>query len=159
MAALSYVSYTGITQRANNTAIVNAASGSSRLISSYIASQGTYPLIVSTAVVRCITNGSGCHDSSGGALQGSATLDAEIAKIGTAPQNTPNTGTSGNGVVYQYDSSAVVGGVSQTVSLIFWLNGHNQDCRLPGLMDKSNQTSSAGNKTRCGVVVPGPAHV
>ena len=71
LAAISIAAYTNIQQRAKNTAIINAASQSLKMIQAYIAETGAYPLVSATGYpVICITTDSGCIGSAGAVITG-----------------------------------------------------------------------------------------
>lgn len=46
LATIGIVAYNGVSQKANNAAIISAASNSSKMIQTYIAEYGTYPYTV-----------------------------------------------------------------------------------------------------------------
>ncbi|NCU29387.1 prepilin-type N-terminal cleavage/methylation domain-containing protein [Candidatus Saccharibacteria bacterium] len=156
LATIGIVAYNGVSQKANNAAIISAASNSSKMIQTYIAEYGTYPYTVPTSSVTfCITTESGCLDTSGNTIGNRATFDTEMARVGAIPRSVPNSGGEMNGVVYQYVEAATVNGASQPFSLVYWLQGVNQDCGSPVVVQWYNTPTG---KTRCRVNVPGPAH-
>lgn len=156
LATLSYVGYTGISRKANNAAIVNAASGSYRLIQAYTAEYGAYPYsVTSSSVTLCMTNESGCLSGTGSLITPRAEFNTEMARVGVLPQSVPNSGSEANGLIYQYVPSTVVNGVSQPLRMIYWLQGLDQDCGLGGIFDKYNIDTG---KTRCSITIPGPPH-
>ena len=165
LAAISIAAYTNIQQRAKNTAIINAASQSLKMIEAYVAEYGVYPGTESP-LNACLTAQSGCAGSTGNTISTNSTLSTELAKVGTLPQSVPNSGENRNGILYQYNSSYFVNGESQPVVVLYWLEGENKNC---GLATQTNSQGSIlsttgytigndGGKTRCKVSVPGPAH-
>lgn len=110
LAAISATVYGSVARRANNTAIINAVSGSSRLIGTYLSTYGTYPLVASAEVTRCVLADSGCQHSDGGFIGGNSALIAEIGRVGVLPKSAPFTGELGNGIFYQYTPLMVVNG-------------------------------------------------
>ena len=108
LAAISIAAYTNIQQRAKNTAIVNAASQSLKMIQAYIAEKGTYPLKGSA----CITVGTGCST-----IVENTTFNTNMASVGALPKNVPAEGDSLYGVSYVYASSTTFNGESQPAPL------------------------------------------
>ncbi len=163
LAAITIVAYNGIQQRANNTAIIDAASKSLRIIQAYIAEKGTYP----TTVGACLTTESGCVNNST-VSNGNSALDANLATIGTIPKNIPNNGTTHNGISVTYASNTTWNGESQPLRLSYYLNGNNQQCGLarvsayayPGYTTSNtgftNSNHESSGKTLCWISVPGP---
>lgn len=169
LATLSYVGYTGISQRANNASIINAASGSLRLLQAYIAEQGKYPVTSQTVMQRrCITTVSGCVDQIGNVWGNDPALSAAMSSVGTLPLSVPRSGDVSVGIIYQYTPTWEVDGVSRPAGVIYWLEGVGRDCGLPGVLantDVETTFSSTGytvrdqgGKTRCDITVPGPEH-
>ncbi len=164
LAAISIAAYTNIQQRAKNTAIINAASQSLKMIQAYIAANGTYPLTWSA----CITSTTGCADG-GGSIGSNATFNTNMATIGLLPKMGPNLdGGNRYGVIYAYESIRTVNSQSQPVALLYYLQGVNQQCGMPVLNSYyGSQISTTGytvgdsgssGKTACVVSVPGPVH-
>ena len=168
LATISIAAYTNIQQRAKNTAIINAASQSLKMIEAYVAEYGTYPKVAQTGTyigVCLLAAQSGCIGGSG-VVAGAITLKEELAKIGNLPQSVPGSGEDRMGIIYQYYSAYFVDGQSQPVMITYWLEGENKNCGLAAQTTSDNSTLSAngytigndGGKTRCRVSVPGPAH-
>lgn len=168
LAAISIVAYSNISQKASNTAITNAASSSLRIIQAYITEHGTYPYIVpSGEALACITAASGCQLTAGVAIGPRTVLETEMARTGSLPQSIPTSSVESNGIIYRYSGAATVEGQPQPAGLIYWLQGADQDCKLPGILSQANPytmsttTNSHSNqtgKTRCNILTPGPAH-
>ncbi len=168
LAAISIAAYTNIQQRAKNTAIINAASQSLKMIQAYIAQEGRYP---KEAVGNdCITVTSGCAVNAGSNISQSEAFKVAMSRVGVAPLSVPNIGDSYNGILYQYSGYRFVDGVSQPVKIIYWLQGTSQNCGMSGVLSTTSDIASIsttgytiahqdGNtgKTRCDVVVPGPS--
>ena len=168
LAAISIAVYTNIQQRAKNTAIINAASQSLKMIQAYIAEYGDYPRTTSTGnVIVCITNQ--CAGSGGG-LASDASLNNNLAKVGTLPRSVPGSGENRKGILYLYTSGQLISGESQPVIIGYWLEGQNRSCGLPNVLHSTSLSTSLsttgytdGNhgdsgRTLCRVSVPGPAH-
>ena len=164
LAAISIAAYTNIQQRAKNTAIINAASQSLKMIEAYVAANGTYPVTWST----CVTSTTGCADTQG-LVGSSATLDTNMAAIGVLPKTIPKLdGENRYGVIYSYVDTRTVNSQSQPVALLYYLQGVNQQCGMPVLNSyHGSQISTTGytvgdsgssGKTACVVFVPGPVH-
>ena len=176
LAAISIAAYTNIQQRAKNTAIINAASQSLKMIEAYIAANGDYPMKSSTGTVSaCITTAadSGCQASytSDSTISSNSTFDTNMATVGILPKNVPAEGSRLYGLTYQYNQAFRVNDESQPVHLVYYLFGTNQNCGVNRVMRwisaDTYQTLSNGytdgnngglNKTLCWVSVPGPAH-
>lgn len=165
LATISITTYQGIQQRANNASIVDAVNKTLRLTQAYVAINGTYPLSGGDV---CITQDVGCN-SGAVAINGSATLDTNMATIGALPRNMPVSGTNHFGMWFTYSSSQTLGGTSQPLRLTYYLFGINQNCGASNVVQYTwpNFTMSAtgytvGNhgssgKTLCWVSVPGPS--
>ena len=168
LAAISIAAYTNIQQRAKNTAIINAASQSLKMIQAYIAENGAYPLKGSA----CITIDSGCQTlpDADSTISANLTFNANMATIGTLPKSVPTEGSRLYGVTYIYSSPATYNGKSQPASLRYALSGKNQQCRLPGVegwvASNTYVNSTTGyyyyqaalDKTECVINIPGPEH-
>ena len=170
LAAISIAAYTNIQQRAKNTAIINAASQSLKMIEAYIAANGTYPA-KGSQVYSCITADSGCHSGGPTPFGASLTFSSAMATIGVLPKSVPSEGTSLYGVAYIYEQGDSFNSESQPARLTYFLLGVDQQCGLPGVMmatatsgervssttgySNSNMTS---DKTVCHINIPGQAH-
>jgi prepilin-type N-terminal cleavage/methylation domain-containing protein len=161
LAAITIVAYSGIQQRANNTAIIDSASSSLRMIESYIAVNGTYP----DSSSACITTTAGC--SSAGT---NTAFDTKIATIGRLPRSMPISGPDRYGLLYIYTSGGTFNGASQPATLLYWLSGIDQQCGVSGVVNNpwgadtypstigytyGNDTSTG--KTMCVITIPGPS--
>ena len=95
LAAITLVSYNGITQRANNTATIAAAKSVVDVTQSYYTVYGSFP-----AFNRCATQDNDCTDSSANSVSATfgsnASLVAELAKIGTLPNSAKSKNLSRN---------------------------------------------------------------
>ena len=164
LAAISIAAYTSISQRAKNTAIINAASQSLKMINTYISTTGEYPL----KSWACVTVVSGCH-TNGSVQSANSAFDSKMATIGSLPRSIPNEGDVDYGITYVYYASITYDGQSQPLVLRYYLLGKDQKCGLPGVaasVDSNNYEpsttgytsyNSSRNKTRCFISVPGPA--
>jgi prepilin-type N-terminal cleavage/methylation domain-containing protein len=166
LATISIAAYTNIQQRAKNTAIINAASQSLKMIEAYIAETGAYPFISATGYpVICITTDSGCIGSAGAVITGNTTFSGAMERVGQLPKNVPNSGDAMNGVLYSYNYGFEIDGTSQPALLSYWLQGTSQKCGVSGVISSSgNSLSTTGfsynsnGKTYCRVSIPGPTH-
>ncbi len=170
LAAISIAAYTNIQQRAKNTAIINAASQSLKMIQAYIAANGTYPLASDGAF--CMTVDSECQtdSNSDSKTSSSTTFNTRMATIGTLPKSVPAEGGRLYGVSYSYYFANRFNTEPRPAYIRYYLIGVNQQCGLPGVMAYSAPvtyvTSTTGyssdnttlNKTTCLISIPGPAH-
>lgn len=78
LAAISIVAYNGVSQKANNAAIIDAAGKTQRLMQAYIAIEGKYPLPGPTTMFACVTTETGCRSSTED-FPVNATFDANMA--------------------------------------------------------------------------------
>ena len=165
LAAITIVAYNGVQQRANNTAIIDAASKSLRMIQGYIAVNGTYPIATSL----CITTASGCENTAV-VVAGNSTFDTNMKTIGTLPRSIPTSGPDRYGIIYDYMSNRTMNGQAQPYVLQYYLPGVNQSCELAGVADNfgptmltSSTSYTVGNsggtsgKTACIISIPGPS--
>lgn len=167
LAAIGIATYSGIQQRATNTAIINAASQIAKAIEVYVAQEGVYP----SASYVCITAQSGCVETGGAARSANATFDANMATVGTLPRSVPTVGAVGNGIIYNYNAGRVVNGESKPAILMYFLNGPRRACGLSGVLDnwgvapggatiRSEPKYTAWNaetdKTICYISISGP---
>ena len=161
LAAITLVTYNGIQQRANNAAIIDAASKSLRMIQAYIAANDKYPQIGSL----CITLATGCKTTSN-TYSSNAVFNTNIATVGNVPQTIPAQGDSQFGIVYYYNASQTIDSQSLPVMLVYYLFGINQQCGLSGVLNSTSTSysttgysegnSASSGKTRCNIIVPGP---
>lgn len=170
LATVTVVGYTGIQQRAQNSAIMGTAKQAVTAVQSYIAAEGAYPS-TQNGVYICITTVSGCHTDNNVVTE-NASFEAEMKKIGALPRTTAGGGADRYGVFYHYHSSRVVNGVSQPALIIYYLQGLNQQCGVSGVVrpdpvgDTTSTTlasstngysiGSAGGKTVCFISLPKP---
>lgn len=164
LAAITLVTYSGIQQRANNAAIIDAASKSLRIIQAYIAANDKYPS--SGGSTLCITSVSGCQTAS--AVGANATFDANVATIGSLPRSIPASGGTRYGIVYAYDINRQVNAITQPVYMYFWLNGAAQQCGMSVAAAWGNSSANTApsvtgytlasdfGATLCVVNIPGP---
>ena len=169
LAAISIAAYTNIQQRAKNTAIINAASQSLKMIQSYIAMNGDYPLRYNA----CITVDSGCQVdlNSDSIISSNSTFNTIMATVGTLPKSVPVEGSRWYGITYGYSASTTFDGVSQPVILRYYLSGKDQQCGIPRVMKRTAVTGvlvtsidgftsyvAGPDKTACLISISGPAH-
>jgi len=168
LAAITIVAYNGVQQRTNNTAIIDAASKSLRMIQSYIALTGSYPLTTVGTITACITTTSGCFGTSAPVIANS-TFDTNIATIGSVPRSVPISGADHYGIFFEYSNTFTFNGVLQPFWLWYYLPGTNQKCGLANVTSygwpdtissvtgyTTNNMDGSG-KTLCWVSIPGPS--
>lgn len=167
LAAVSIVAYNRVSQKASNASTISAASNTLKILQAYITEHGKYPQVATSELTRCILSSSGCENSIGTFAAPEPGLIAEVARAGTLPASVPFSGSSRNGIFYQYAPTLIVGSASQPLMITYWLQGTNQACGVTGVLTSGNprNISSTGytsgdedGKTRCNVTVPGPAH-
>ena len=159
LAAITLVSYNGITRRANNAAIVSAAQQTYKLIESYIAINGVYPKA---------TDGYWCAVSSSAGCYSTPVLAPSMASVGALPQSVPPSGSLRSGIVYRYISGHTYEGKPAPAAMGYWLKGTNQQCGMSGVMNSWSGASKAstsgytvgadtgGDVTLCGITIEGP---
>ena len=147
LAAITLVTYNGIQQRANNAAIIDAASKSLRMIQAYIAANDKYPLAVTGN--SCITITSGCVVNNS-TVSANSTFEANIASIGTLPRSIPMGGSNQYGIWYTYTPTRTFNGSLQPALLVYWVHGVGQPC---GLSDVIGPSWSAGVPSTTGYTV------
>ena len=168
LAAISIVAYNGVQRRASNTAIISAVSQTSKAIQSYIALEGKYPAKTGNV---CLTIDSGCVRNTGVVEATSSELNANMSAIGGYPRKISNVGAVGTGITYNYHPDRIFNGESRPAVLMYYLDGLNQNCGVPEVMNNwgtpptpavNSTTGWTGNldinKTVCFVSIPGPVH-
>ncbi len=167
LAAITIVSYNGIQQRANNTAIIDAASKAKRMVQAYVSSTGQYPSTAENVFI-CITTDTSCRRNSG-PMAGDSTFESAIATVGKLPRSAPLVSDVRGGVTYNYSAFRAVDGTPAPVIISYYLFGINADCGMTvlateaaGAIVTSPFKYSGGNvggsgATQCVVSVPGPA--
>ena len=138
LAAISIVAYNGIQQRANNTAIINAASQTLKAIQAYYAQEGVYPV---TGAYVCVTTETGCIETSGSVRVADTTFDTNMANVAKLPRNVPKSGTAGYGVIYNHSVSRQYSGQARPAILMYFLNGQSQNCGMTDVMNNWGTTS------------------
>ena len=166
LAAITLVTYNGIQQRANNAAIIDAASKSLRMIQAYIAANDKYPYTENGTYV-CITTAVVCKRNSP-AINGNATFEANIATVGTLPRTVPLVSSIRSGITYEYDSARTVDGILQPAILEYYVFGVNSDCGRVALNSNGTIITTSTNHyttgdvggsgaTFCVITIPGPS--
>ena len=161
LAAITLVTYNGIQQRANNAAIIDAASKSLRMIQAYIAANDKYPATQSL----CITTTTGCMTDA--VRNASTTFETNMATIGSLPRTTPVFGANRYGITYDWNTTYTMNGTIQPARIVYWLDGTSQQCGLPvaGSWTSPMVSSTTGysiandsstGKTLCVVSLSGP---
>ncbi len=164
LAAITIVSYNGITQRANNTATVDAAAKVYRMVLAYIALNNAYPK--TTNGNACVTIDTGCFGTS--VIATDTTFNNNMATIGTVPRTAPKTSDTHYGIYFLYEPDLTFNGASLPMRLSYFLDGANQPCKLDNVTNyaypamnssttgyTTNNISGSG-KTLCWVSIPGP---
>jgi len=162
LAAISIVAYTGIQQRATNTGIIAGVSQSVKLINAYIAANSEYPL----SGAACLVPGQSSSCTFGDAKSPSATLNTNLATLGSLPSSVPDAYPTFTGIVYSYASSGrTVDGNPLRLILVYSLLGNNQQCGVSNVLagpwnvftsSTTGYYSSGGGYTFCYIAVPGP---
>lgn len=146
LAAITIISFTGVSRRASNTNRIATAKQAVDLINSYIGAKGAYP--DATGASMCIGQnfpGGKCW----GADSGSPTLESASTPMVTALSSVGVLGAinysavdmgywHGIGPVYHYKATRTVDGASSPVIIIYFLDGANQDCGLPNVIIPTN---------------------
>lgn len=171
LAAITVISFRGTQQRAQNVATVSAAKQSYDTIRSYIVLKRKYPAVSPSTLPAfiCLTSSSGCATDVG-VKTSDVALDESIKTIGEFPASAPVVGPNRYGILYQYNSVRTVAGITQPAILIYYLQGENQQCELPGVITRNGDSlisemsttgytlGNAGDsgKTLCFITIPGP---
>jgi len=141
LAAISIVAYSGIQQRANNTAIIQAAQQTLKLIkASNVANGTTYPYNNSV----CVTTDNSCTAWNGVvSTVSNATILNALKTVGTPVSSiTHPSGMDYYGIYYNYRSTMTYNNSSAYGLLMYWLVGNQQDCVLG---DVAQQVASDGS--------------
>ncbi|OYX43285.1 hypothetical protein B7Y94_01895 [Candidatus Saccharibacteria bacterium 32-49-12] len=164
LAAISVVAFNNVSQKANNTAIIDAAAQTKKLTEAYVALEGKYPLPGPGTMLACVTTATGCHVSSNGSVTQNATFESSIGSIGQPPRSVPTFGDSNYGVTLTYWGSATAG----PLYMQYFLQGVNQQCGLSRITNASitgfsstgytNGNIGGAGKTQCIVRIEGPPH-
>ena len=136
------------------------------MIQAYIAVNGSYPATTSS----CITTTTTCQADSEAPIFTASDdgFTTQMATIGSLPKEVPASGTQLFGVTYFWNAAATLDGKSTPATLLYYLFGANQQCKLNGVVDNSPPytLSASGytigndaglNKTLCRVIIPGPS--
>ena len=165
LAAITLVTYNGVQQRATNTAIIDAASKSLRMIQAYIAANGTYPKSLPNGSA-CVTTVSGCYTTS--AISANTTFDTNMATIGSLPRSLPSTGADYYGIYVTYTNNFTYNTSTQPLTMVYFLQGVSQSCGLSGVTTYAwpdtvtsttgytNSNINSTGKTLCWISIPGP---
>lgn len=181
LAAITIVAFSGVQQRAHNTAKYQAANNYQKALGIYSTQNSSYPAMGAGSV--CLgkgytIRGSDTVGSCGGSdytTKEDATFNAAIAAIlSSIPQAdnkvvTKQDGVSFVGVTLTNWSGFRVDGQTNPYILQFVLEGSNQDCKVPGVVQMingewGNFTHSSAEKntfydsvsTTCVVALPNP---
>lgn len=140
LAAITMVTYSGITQRAENSRRIAAARQIQELFKSYTSSYGKNPATVDGSYASggmCLTVDKQCTNYAAQDMQSvdNSVLMTELRKIGSPPQSAP--GTAGNawgtykGLYLDYNNYRTYNGKAAPYLMMFWLKGDKQQCALP----------------------------
>jgi prepilin-type N-terminal cleavage/methylation domain-containing protein len=183
LAAITVVAYNGIQQRAQNTQRVTAAKDWQKLITAYTSSTTSYPTSNSIPYHDCLGSGyetswDGNSDEdcgwSNNIKHPSSATNTAFATIGTLP-NYPKTRQTLSSTIFTAGISirasetlvdATNGNKANYPTLLYWLNGNNQDCGLRpvtipvsggiGLSSAIN-SGNDGFLTQCRIALPDPS--
>lgn len=170
LAAITVVAYTGIQNRAYNSAMISAARSTVGLVSAYVAANDSYP---STASILCATTDNVCNNHSATTVTASnSDLMTALRTVGTPAASAPSGNAGGRfGVSYYYRGGSTWNGSPQPVYIYYVLRGTNTNCGLSNISTDANpssysamSTSSSGyswtnassNMTGCYIHVDGP---
>ena len=160
LAAITIVSFNGVQQRANNTAIISSAASSVKAIQSYIAVTGKYP----DSNYACVSTTVGCSLASTNAV-----FNTNMATTATPAKSIPISGPDRFGLNYLYDATRTFNGAPQPAVLLYWLNGINQQCGvsgvafpafgalIPATSGYTDGNDASMNKTLCVITIAGPS--
>ena len=165
LAAITIVAYTGIQERANNTAIVDGVGKIKRAVEAYAAANSTYPYTVESEYV-CVTTDSTCRRNSN-PMASTPAFATAMASIGGLVRSVPLASDVRGGVTYQYNSSRTVDGRPAPAVLNYYVKGTSTSCGLPALNTDNTTavTTSSGytngniggsGVTYCVVSINGP---
>lgn len=163
LAAISVVAYTGITQKANNAAIISAANQTLKAIQAYMAAKDDYP----TKTEVCVTVDSGCAKSGGQTVSSNSAFNTAMAGVAKPPTRVPNSGVTAYGIYTHYAATRTYNDEPRPLIFSYFLQGINQQCGMEVADSNSNtiSTSTRGytsgdinysGKTLCVVSVPAP---
>lgn len=146
LASISIVAYNGIQQRANNTARIANARNAVALLTLYTAQYNKQP--ANGVTYSCIGDGfANSNNDCGltnatGVINRNASFNTELQNLSSLPRNsTPtvrivegaNTWTA-LGPAYTYRTGNTVDGQANPLIVMYFLDGVNQDCGLPGIV-------------------------
>ena len=120
LAAISVVAYTGITQKANNAAIISAANQTLKAIQAYMAAKDDYP----TKTEVCITVDSGCAKSGGQTVSSNSAFNTAMAGVAKPPTRVPNSGTTAYGIYTNYSSTRTYNGDHRPLVFTYFFTGY-----------------------------------
>lgn len=163
LAAITVVSYNGITQRANNASVRSAARNALNVVRGYVAANDQYPATTNF----CLTENPTCMYG-GVALPSAATAIAELQKIGSLPSSVPSFSSTSRGIFFSYASTRTFNGEPMPAQLYYFLKGQKQDCGLPDVANSGGYTTVPASEkftassaqydlTACAITIIGPA--
>lgn len=139
LAAITVISYNGLTLRAENTRRIAAARQVQTLFKSYIALYGKNPAEADGNTMSggvCLTIDNICTNYAGQVVSSDNTqLISELRKIGTPPQSVSqevsNSYTTYKGIYLDYIDWRTYNGKPAPYLMMYWLKGEKQQCALP----------------------------
>ncbi len=161
LAAIVTVAYTGITQRAQQASIQSGVSQMTKLLSVYLATNGSYPTVGGTTCLAGWKAAQTCHISSGNDPARNSSLESELQTVGTIP-SFPNDVHSGYwGLTLYYDANDTFAGQPARYTLYWTIPGDSQDCDAPNSVSKSGDVytlasfySTWSGTTNCRTLLP-----
>lgn len=143
LAAITVVAYNGLTQRANNAAVVSSVESVAKLLRLYKTGENAYPL---TSGSYCATTDNDCRtfDCSNPVTSNNATQVSALSAYGTLPASVPKVGSTCYGMYYVYNSAYTLNSVPNPLLISFFLGGVNQDCtQIGGMISVKDNPSLA----------------
>lgn len=157
LAAITIVAYNGIQQRANNTAIISAASQLQKLGKMYRTTYNVDTLINGN---YCLTVDNICTNYADDKIeQSNDAILAELRKVGFVPSSVPKVSTKGYGITLDTYYQTTINNQPRGI-MMYTLAGENQACGISGIVRWEGppnnyttanfpHTSSGSGVTRC----------
>lgn len=167
LAAIIIVAYSGIQQRATNTAIVSGVSSTARLVAAYNAAEGSYPRPGDSNGNWCLTQDNDCRFYNGTQMTSdNSLLMTDLKKYGNPLQALTHASSDRYGIYYTSSSTFMLNGILNPAMIVFWLRGTNQDCTvISGMVSVRDagsgnyvpavsSNSNSNGQTRCYAMFP-----
>lgn len=166
LAAVTIVTYSGVTQRADNVRRIEAARQMQTLLRLYVTLYGHSPLIDGSgnpiSGSFCLTVDNVCSNYNGDMIgtgsfspaTDNSVLMSELRKVGTPIQRVDAPAvTKGSGTVYHYNgldfdsyyAPRTYNGKSAPALMMYWLNGEKQKCGLQDVVMNDPAAGGADN--------------